>query len=166
MKNSIQSHLPLIAAFHLFKCVQIWRSCGGELFSELQKQAQKFMDEIADLCEKRYEEICADSRGKDLMALNALHHTEQDCSQQSSLDDQNSTRYRDRDMAATITPFPSLEFPTRQDHEQVLPSSLWDMLPRMTGLLKSYWSHWAIKFEKSWAHTSNACNLVMFHICM
>ena len=49
--------------------MQIWRNFGGELFKELQTHAEKFMNEIADLCDQRHKEMCFDARGSDLRAL-------------------------------------------------------------------------------------------------
>ena len=44
-----------------------------------------FMDEIADLCDQRHKEMCADSGGEDLMALRSWPHAVEDNSEQSTL---------------------------------------------------------------------------------
>ncbi len=88
------------------------------MFADLQKQAEKFMDEISDLCDQRYKEICADSHGSDLMALPSWPQAVGDSSQQSALDSRNPS------YMATLSDIPVLALPTRQDHDQVLQNCL------------------------------------------
>ncbi len=65
------------------------------------------MDEIADLCDQRHNEMCAESGGSDLMALSSWPQVAEDESQQHMLHHNSLPE----------TPFPAL--PTRQDHNQV-----------------------------------------------
>jgi hypothetical protein len=74
------------------------------------------MDAIADSCDQRYQEMCADSRGSDLMALASWPQAAGDSSQQSTLDSHSQT------CLATLAKIPVLQLPTRQDHDQVLRS--------------------------------------------
>ena len=88
------------------------------MFIDLQKQAEKFMDEIADLCDQRYKEMCADSQGRDLVALSSWQQSVGGGSQHNTL-----VTHSQRYMAAPAeTPLSSI--PIRQDHGQVLSGCL------------------------------------------
>jgi len=48
--------------------VRLWKDNNGRLFSELKVLVQVFMDKIAKLCDKRYEELSAHPMGADMLA--------------------------------------------------------------------------------------------------
>ena len=106
------SKLSALCYFTYFN-EQVWRSCGGDLFSGLQRQAEIFMDEIADLCDQRHTEMCADSQGTELMALPSWPPAERDISPNGSLD-----HHSPKNMAA-FAHLTQLALPTRQDHDEV-----------------------------------------------
>jgi hypothetical protein len=96
--------------------VQIWRSRGGELFTDLQKQAEIFMNEIAEHCEQRHKEMGSDDQGKCLMALMSWPQA-QGVKEMSALD-HHCPKFMSK--LAQI----SLEVPTRQDHDQAQQSCI------------------------------------------
>jgi hypothetical protein len=72
------------------------------------------MDEIADLCDQRHEEMRSDSRGVDLMSLTSWPHAADIDSRQAAFNPNNSKG------TATPAEIVSQEMPRRQDHDQVL----------------------------------------------
>ncbi len=66
------------------------------MFTDLQKLAEKFMDDIAELCEKRHQEMFNEPEGRDLMNLSSWPQAAGDSAE-----------------------IPHLPLPMRQDHSQV-----------------------------------------------
>ncbi len=70
--NSYQKHKTSRELYQYFAKIctaQIWKNNQGKLFTELKIIANEFMEQISQKCDARYEQICHETRGSELISL-------------------------------------------------------------------------------------------------